>query len=244
MDNREAKFLLSAYRPNGQDVNDPRFAEALAQARRDPILERWFRESIEFDAAITKKLSSVPVPSDLPENILAGAKISRPSQAVLLKWAIAAGFILIALVGSIVLRQVTKPRLAGWQEEGLRTISSLVAGQTKFDAESDRGTDLIEWLKTNRGPTAERLPKNLEKVASIGCKTFSWNGTPVSVICFVRRDSGLVHLVATRAPLTQREGEPQFVQRGKWVTATWREGDTIYMLALEGSLDQLRNYLL
>jgi len=34
------------------------------------------------------------------------------------------------------------------------------------------------------------------------------------------------------------------VQRGDWSTATWREGDMIYMLALEGSPDQLRTYLL
>ena len=33
MDNREAKFILGAYRPNGQDAGHPRFSEALEQAR-------------------------------------------------------------------------------------------------------------------------------------------------------------------------------------------------------------------
>src|SRR5215470_6851095 len=78
MDNREAKFILNAYRPGGQDASDPRFAEAIEQARRDPGLEQWFKESVAFDATVTEKLHAVAVPVDLRDNILAGVKISRP----------------------------------------------------------------------------------------------------------------------------------------------------------------------
>src|SRR5262249_23608223 len=77
MDNREAKFILNAYRPGGRDASDPRFSEALEQARRDPILQRWFDETVAFDTAIIDKLSAAPVPSDLRESILAGVKVSR-----------------------------------------------------------------------------------------------------------------------------------------------------------------------
>jgi len=48
MDSGEAKFILSAYRPEGQDASDPRFAEALEQVRRDPILQRWFEDSVRL----------------------------------------------------------------------------------------------------------------------------------------------------------------------------------------------------
>ena len=65
MDNREAKFILNAYRPNGQDADDPRFSEALEQVRRDPMLERWFSESIAFDTVMTEKLRAIEVPPDL-----------------------------------------------------------------------------------------------------------------------------------------------------------------------------------
>ena len=104
MDNQEAKFILSAYRTAGQDANDPRFAEALAQARRDPILEHWFQESAAFDVAMPEKLSVVPVPSDLREGILAGVKVSRvPSwENRLRKWAIAAAVILSATLGGLI----------------------------------------------------------------------------------------------------------------------------------------------
>lgn len=244
MDNQEAKFILSAYRPGGQDANDPRFSEALEQVRRDPILERWFRESSEFDTTIAQKLSAIEVPAGLRENILAGAKLSRPSRRVLLKWAMAAAIILGAVVGSLVLRQSTKPHFAGWQREALHTISSLVAGQSQFDAQSHSGADLVAWLQTNRGAAAEKLPKNLETLESLGCKTFLWNGTPVSVICFKRRDGGVIHLVMAKAADGKLNREPEFAQQGEWATATWREDNMTYMLVLEGRCDELRAYLL
>ena len=114
MDNRQAKFILNAYRPGGQDGIDPRFAEALEQARRDPILERWFLDSLAFDAAITEKLRANEVPPDLRENILAGVKVSRPLRwsNPLVQWAIAAAVLVAAIVGSLTLRETAKPRLA------------------------------------------------------------------------------------------------------------------------------------
>jgi hypothetical protein len=248
MDNREAKFILNAYRPGGQDANDPRFAEALDQARRDPTLQRWFDESVAFDAAITEKLCAVPVHRDLRENILAGVKVSRPLQwsKPFIRWAIAAMLVLSATLGSLIWHNARPTRLAGWQSEALEVISSLVRNRSSFDAQSRSSADLINWLHANHAPAAENIPDNLSKLASIGCKTFSWNGTPVSVICFMRPDGGLVHFVATNATSTttsQVTAKPSVVKRGDWATATWREGDKIYMIALEGSLDQLRSYL-
>ncbi len=249
MDNQEAKFVLSAYRPGGQDATDPRFSQALEQARRDPMLEHWFRDSIAFDAAIAEKLHAVAVPSDLRNDILAGVRVSRPSQwaSPLLKLAIAAALLMAAIVGSLILREVTKPRLAGWQTNALGTISSLVNGRSNFDAQSHSASELVNWLQTNGAPAAERLPRNLETLESLGCKTFLWNQELVSVICFKRPDGGLIHLVA-RKPSAAADpalrGEPKLVQQGAWATATWREGDMVYMLAMEGSREQVRSYLL
>jgi hypothetical protein len=249
MDNQEAKFILNAYRPGGQDASDPRFAEALAQARRDPVLERWFSESIAFDAAMTENLRAIEVPNDLRESILVGVKISRPLRwtSPIVRWAIAAAVLAAAIVGSLTLRETIRPRLSGWQAQSLRTITSLVDGRSNFDAQSHRASQLVNWLQTNQAPFASKLPKNLETLESLGCKTFLWNQELVSVICFTRPDGGLIHLVITKASaVSDRElkGEPQLVQHGEWATATWREGDKVYMLALEGPREQLRTYLL
>jgi hypothetical protein len=248
MDNWEAKFILNAYRPGGQDASDPRFAEAIEQARRDPILQRWFDESLAFDAAMTVKLCTVPVPGDLRENILAGAKVSRmPGRKNRLrKWAIAAVVVLSATLGSLIWHSTRQTHLAGWQSQALDVVSSLAKNESHFDAESHNAGELVAWLRANHAPTAERLPKDLGRLASIGCKTFSSNGTPISVICFKRTDGGLIHLVIMNASASDRalNRKPELVQQNQWATATWREGEMICMLALEGSLDQLRWYLL
>jgi hypothetical protein len=247
MNNQEAQFVLNAYRPNGQDAADPQFSDALAQARRDPVLQRWLDDSIAFDKAITQKLCAVEVPSGLRDSILHGGKVSRPSSWMrpLHKLAIAAAILLFAIVGSVV-HQVSKPRLAGWQTEGLDVISSLVKGKSRFDFQSHNSAQLVAWLADNRAMTATEIPDRLMGMQSLGCKTFSWNGTDVSVICFVS-DGREVHLVMTKASAVANralKSEPQMVQRGDWATATWRSGEMVYMLALEGSPDQLRSYLL
>jgi hypothetical protein len=247
MDNREAKFVLSAYRPGGQDASDPRFADALEQVRRDPILEHWFSESIAFDAAITEKLRAAEVPPDLRENILAGVKISRPLRSPFIKSAIAAALIAIAILGSLIWHETRPAHLAGWQNQALDVVSSLVRNESRFDAQSHNANELVAWLRANHAPTAQTLPQNLDRLESLGCKTFSWNGIPISVICFKRQDGGLIHLVTANASGARDralKGKAEFLQQAHWATATWREGEVVYMLALEGSRDQLRAYLL
>jgi len=247
MDNREAKFILNAYRPGGQDGIDPRFAEALEQARRDPILERWFLDSLAFDAAITEKLRANEVPPDLRENILAGVKVSRPLSSPFIKWATAAALISMAILGSLIWHETRSTHLAGWQNQALDVVSSLVRNQSSFDVQSHKPDELVAWLRANHAVAAQTLPQALEKLESLGCKTFSWNGTPLSVICFLRPNGGLIHLVTMNAPAASHcalNRKPELVQQGHWATATWREGDMLYMLALEGPSDQLRSYLL
>jgi len=246
MDNREAKFILNAYRPGGQDAGDPRFAEALEQARRDPVLERWFSESIAFDATVAKKLCAIEVPVDLRENILVGAKVSRPLRSSFVKWSVAAALVTMAILGSLIWRETRPPHLSGWQSQALDVISLLVKSESRFNAQSHNAHELVAWLRTNDAPAPQALPRELEKRESVGCKTFSWNGIPISVICFIRTDGGLIHLVTMNASGSDRtiNGRPELVQQGQWATATWREGKVVYMLALEGSRDQLRTYLL
>ena len=74
MTTQEAKFLLSAYRPDGRDAADPFFAEALAQARSDPELAAWFAREQAMDARISERLGGIVPPQALRESILAGAR--------------------------------------------------------------------------------------------------------------------------------------------------------------------------
>jgi hypothetical protein len=253
MDNREAKFILNAYRPGGQDANDPHFDEALEQVRRDPILQHWFDESVAFDAAITEKLSTLPVPTDLRESILTGVKVTRPENIRgwknrWRKWAIAAAIFLSATIGVLIWHNARPAPVAGWQLQALDAIlSSIAQKQSHFDVISRNPADLVKWLRANNAPAAEKLPHHLDKLPSIACKTFFWGRKPVSLICFTLPDGRAIHLVMTNVSTESDlaiKHPAKLIQQGHWATATWREGDMIYMLALEGSRDELRSYLL
>jgi hypothetical protein len=260
MDNREAKFILSAYRPGGQDANDPRFAEALEQARRDPILQRWFDESVAFDAAMTEKLSATSVPSDLRESIFTGVRITRaphpPQDGFAVakwknswrKWAIAAAAVVSTTLGILIWHNTRPAPMAGWQLQALDAVlSSIARNESHFDVISPNPGDLVKWLRANYAPMGGRLPDRLDKLPSIGCKTFFWRGKPVSLICFTLPEGRAIHLVITNVSTESDRAikhEAKMVQQAQWATATWREGSMIYMLALEGSRDELRRYLL
>jgi hypothetical protein len=250
MDNREAKFILNAYRPRGQDANDPRFADALEQVRRDPILQRWFDDSVAFDAGMTEKLSTIPVPSDLREGIVTGVKVTRAPhwKNRWRKWAIAAAVVLSATLGVLIWHNTRTAPVAGWQLQALDAIlSSIARKESHFDVISRNPADLVKWLRTNYAPAGEKLPDNLDKLPSIGCKTFFWHGKPVSLICFTLPEGRALHLVMTNVSTESDRTikyEAKVIQQGQWATATWREGDMIYMLALEGSRDELGSYLL
>jgi hypothetical protein len=97
-------------------------------------------------------------------------------------------------------------------------------------------------LRANHALTAQKLPDALDELASIGCKTFFWDNKRFSVICFTRRDGGLIHLVMRSAAGEAgrgRKGKLELIQRGGWATATRHDGGTLYMLALEGSREEL-----
>jgi len=70
MDKEQAKFILRSFRPDGADVNDRDFAEALALAMEDRELGEWLAGERAFDAAFTKALALVELPETLRHDIL------------------------------------------------------------------------------------------------------------------------------------------------------------------------------
>ncbi|CAN5706458.1 hypothetical protein BH20VER1_BH20VER1_19660 [soil metagenome] len=247
MDNKEAKFVLAAYRPGGADASDPQFREALAQMREDPGLTEWFRESVAFDTAVAERLRGASVPAELRETIVVGAKFSSrsPSFSRMRTWAVAAVLLLAAVGAFLFVQNFTRaPSLAGWQTAALEQVTALVKHETKFDAQAGRSAELAGALPPPHAPIALQPPPQLRGLASIGCKTFSWDGRAVSIICFVRADGGLVHLIVIHAPgADDPAGELQLRQHEEWATATWREGDQLLMIALQGGRDDVRQFL-
>ncbi len=245
MNNEEAKFILSAYGPGGEDASDPKFAEALEQVSRDPELAGWFKEEHQFDCAMSEALCSVPIPRDLRASILAGGKISRPhfwaGRRTLL--ALAAGIVLLAALAGVWLNR--PPRLDRWQEDALAAVPKILSRQIAFDYKASDVAALQQWLQAQNAPAPPAIPASLQSVPTLGCKTISSGGKPVTIICFRLPTNEMVHFVVTDAADVTRPppARPQFVQQDGWKTASWTANGRACMLATKAPERELREVL-
>ena len=71
MDKEQARFILRSFRPDGADVNDEDFADALALAMENRELGEWLARERAFDAAFASALGSIDLPKNLREDIVA-----------------------------------------------------------------------------------------------------------------------------------------------------------------------------
>jgi hypothetical protein len=229
--NEQAKLILSAYRPHGQDAEDPTFAEALGATKEDAALGQWFEEQQNFDREVATRLAEVSAPAGLRERILAGAKVSRPRRWWPQLWALAAVVTLLLALAP----QFAPPKheITAWQKHALGVLDELEAGRTKFNHEGNDPAKLTAWLREQSAPTPT-VPAKLTAQQTWGCKTWTWEGRRISLMCF-KVGKG-VHLFTTeRAGLAAAppEGKPQFARHGQWFVASWSTGDKTHMLAGE-----------
>ncbi len=70
MDKERAKFVLQSFRPDGADVGDDDFAEALKLATIDRELGEWLVKERAFDAEFAECLARVDLPEGLRESVL------------------------------------------------------------------------------------------------------------------------------------------------------------------------------
>jgi hypothetical protein len=77
MDKEKARFILRSFRPDGADVDDRDFAEALALAHGDRELGEWLANERAFDAHFARALSSITLPESLRTDILRSLAVER-----------------------------------------------------------------------------------------------------------------------------------------------------------------------
>jgi hypothetical protein len=70
MDKEQARFILRSFRPDGADVDDHDFTDALALAMEDRELGEWLAQERAFDSAFAKALAAVELPETLRADIL------------------------------------------------------------------------------------------------------------------------------------------------------------------------------
>lgn len=233
MDRHQARDILQSCRADGSDDGNPNFAEALGVAATDPALAARLEADRALDRAIGSRLQEIPPPPFLREQVLAGVaarkSARRHRRAALL--ALAACVALLAVIGATwMVRAREKISFASYRQDMVGRLDGRI--QLSFTGENP--SDLQNWLETKRGVSGFTLPAGLQHLPGIGCRTWTWNGRPAGLICFLGNGREAVHLLVISrdaVPRAPAGGETRFEQIGGWQTASWVQGDQVFLLA-------------
>lgn len=255
MSNDEAKFILSAYRPGGEDAGDPAMAKALEQATHDPALRAWFERGQKHDLAVAGKLKEVMPPAGLRDAILAGGRVSAGSRESTDEhmagaerkkrswWAqpvwLAAAAAVALFLGVGVWRMT--PVQGGNMEE---FAMKFVGKGFMLQKHSADVAALKTWLSEKHGPLPEALPAKFADLKALGCRTLDYQGHEVSLVCFERGGKEFHVFVARLDDVPgAMEAMPRFVEGQKLVAATWTDSKNRYVLVSDAGMEAVKRLL-
>lgn len=242
MNNTEAKFILSAYRPDGSDAADPIFSDALAQVRADPGLARWFELEQRLDRALCAKLGEVVPPPGLREAILAGARVSgmAPAAAGRAWWrrwawlAAAAGVALLFAAGV-----AFRPARAS------DNFSAFLLHDAKHSETHGGQGGHNDALQAKLMDPGTRLGGSLaldfQTLRATGCRTISFQGRDVLEICFKRNGVWFHCYIVRKAdfPSLEAGAAPVISELGKAYLARWADTEHVYLVISKVSREAL-----
>jgi hypothetical protein len=247
MNNQEAKFILGAYRPDGQDAADPAFAQALLQAAHDPELRAWLEQQRRFDTTLTSKLREISPPTGLRDAILAGTRISAaPARGPWWThpaWLTAAAAIVV-LAAVIVTRRTPNilPAVADFTAFAIRDLADAHAQHIGHPGALASAQSQFEKAAL---PLTKHFSIDLEDLRRKGCRTVRIAGHDVFEICF-ERDGTWYHLYAARrSDFAGQEVDPwsQLASRGEFAGTAWADTKNIYALVTGAGPEALRRLI-
>jgi hypothetical protein len=233
MTREEAKFVLAAYRSNGQDSGELQFKEALALLKADPELARWFAHEQAMDAAISNQMRTVPVPAGLKAELLAARK-TIPAQRWWLKpaWlAAAASFALLLTIGSLVIRHQTSD--TNFVQFRHAMVEASLDMKHHLEVTGLDADALKQWIDQHHGSSGFELPAGLADKPIGGCKILNWQGNQVTLLCFMfdGKHEDLFVVEAANLPKMVLAEQPRFTKDGDVTTSAWRQAGKVYLLA-------------
>ena len=124
-------------------------------------------------------------------------------------------------------------------------IATLSAPGFSLQLEDQDQKVLFDFIrKQGRACPQGALPKGLEGIPGIGCRTLDVEGKGGAIICFRVDGKNVVHLVVFRKtdvdccdlPENQR---PELVQQGPWAIARWQDAGRVFLLFGHSKTDEL-----
>lgn len=258
MNRDEAKQILLLYRPGTADADDPEVAAALALAKDDPELSRWLAEHNARQTALREKFRQIPVLAGLKEQIISeqAAKSRAASRRNKIVGVAAVAAVLISL---LVLAHSFWPFGGNSNGELANTLdnyksqmtAATMSGYSMNLLSSDSGK-IQAYLAGAQAPSDYVLPAGMKNVATMGCAVELWRNSKAAMICF-RTGKPLPHdqvgdlwlFVVDRAAVKDApdSSAPEFAKVNGLMTATWTQGDKLYLLSTEGDESDIKKFL-
>ncbi len=244
--NESAKFVLSAYRPNGADAQDPVFHAALEQAARDPELAAWFKEQRSFDSLITDKLTEFQPPATLYSTIVAGLANRSPMRRFTVRPLLSLAAVLV-LSGAILLHFFAE---SGSRSRLMEQYQK--ANLTMLDSNPPFRLDLMtadfsrtqEYLAEMKAPCIPFLPSPLLDLPTAGCKTLHWQGQELSLTCFRLPSGELLHVfVIDEKAFRSVNVADKIREMDGWHVKCLRRAGMLMMFVSRASMAEIKEYI-
>lgn len=250
----EAKSILLLYRPGTADAEDPQMAEALALAQVNPELAAWLKAHCEAQEALRAKFRKMTPPAGLKEQII--SEYAAGTRTISKRQTMQFVSVALLLLMTATMAYFWFPRQTPAPENTFafyqRDMVSLAQRGYAMDLMTNDVAPVRTYLSQSHAPADFTLPSPLQKAALTGCAVEDWQGAKVSMICF-RTGKPLTQgamsdmwlFVVDRASVKDVPGKtvPQPAKINGLITATWIEGDKLYLLGVVGGKQDIQKYL-
>jgi hypothetical protein len=229
-----AKEILAVYRPGTSDESDPIFAEALALAKTDPELKRWFESSLAFDRGLRTELGQVPTPANLRDQILAHRKIVRPSPAHWYQRKLNGRELATAAVLLLTLTLagfwVTKKPVA-FADFQRQIADQSWGGIPHVELKGSDLDSVKKMIAAQNLGTNFAIPPTLARSDVQGCTILRWQDRRIPMLCFNSKGQHLHLMVVDRRLFPDAPTAiPQAEHWDAWRTVSWSIDDHTYVL--------------
>ena len=244
MDREQAKQVLLAYRPGTEDESEPEVAQALDLAERDSDLHEWLQEQTAFHRSIRAQLRGISVPLDLKESILARRKIVVPiwrrPEFLLAAACIAIAFVLTAFWPR---ERSEDETFAGFQKRMVGFALRLY----RMDIETNDLVQVRQFLAAKGAPTNLKLTPGLRQTPVKGGAYLTWQGHPVSMVCFtLPKDQTLYMFVMNQSAIQKGvlPGPTPVLEFASGImTARWCQNGQVYLIAADPNAVDLKTLI-